>query len=111
MNNKTKDFGMIIIVFYVVFAVILLTNVLIASMSDTYQSVTESKRKQWMYARAQYIYKLDISMFASIRRKTLTESSYMAVVRQSDNNNDNDSTAVNSYIFQYVHLHNNALKG
>ena len=81
-----------------------MTNVLIASMSDTYKNIIESKRKQWLYARAQYIYKLDISMFASHRRNILDESNYMTLLKKN-----NEKKEV-SYIFHHVNLNNNALE-
>ena len=104
LTEETKYFGIFIVLSYIVFAVILLTNVLIASMSDTYKNIIESKRKQWLYARAQYIYKLDISMFASHRRNILDESNYMTLLKKN-----NEKKEV-SYIFHHVNLNNNALE-
>eukprot|EP00942_MAST-04A_sp_MAST-4A-sp1_P000545 g545.t1 len=104
LTEETKYFGIFIVLSYIVFAVILLTNVLIASMSDTYKNIIESKRKQWLYARAQYIYKLDISMFASRRRNILDESNYMTLLKKN-----NEKKEV-SYIFHHVNLNNNALE-
>ena len=89
VNSASYAHGALITFLYVLVSVTLLMNVLIAMMGDTYRTVADKGKQYWLYARAQYLYRVDIFMLNSSRDNILDDES--AYLMQSKDAKDKGS--------------------
>ena len=90
-NHKTRVKGMTKAVFglYNVLIIIVLINLLIAMMSDTYQRLQEKSDVEWKFGRAKLIRNMEretsnpvpINVFSKDRKSTRLNSSHMSESR------------------------------